>query len=102
MKKILYIGIPVVVVVLIAIIAVNHSNNSKVAYEDQNNGSVTTSGQKETFTKDSSIDSITASFDADADADARKASRESEDGEALQSDLQDYNSIQNYDYQNNY
>jgi D-mannonate dehydratase len=103
MKKIAYIGIPVVVVALIAIIAIGRSN-SKVAYQDQTHGedSTQTSQQTQTFTKDSSIDSIAASFNAGADADATTASSESEDGQALDSDLQNYNNIQNYDYQNNF
>ena len=104
MKKIAYIGIPIVVIVLIAVVALNRSN-TKVAYQGTDSGTITgeeqASSQGQTFTKDSSIDSIAASFDADADTDGTNASAESEDDQTMQQDLQNYNDLKTYDYENN-
>ncbi len=92
MKKSTSIGISIAVLALIVIVGVTRSNpHPKLPYN---------SVQTENFTKDSSVDSIVASFNADADTDATLASSESEDDQALQGDLQDYNDISTYSYEN--
>ena len=101
MKKIAYIGVPLLIVALIAIVAINkNSGDTQVTYQEpkKEQGQVV---NKAVIASDSSIDSILASFKSDADSDATIASSESEDDAALQAELQEYNNIKSTDYANN-
>ncbi|HWA31935.1 MAG TPA: hypothetical protein VG694_00570, partial [Candidatus Paceibacterota bacterium] len=104
MKKAVYIGVPIVAVLLIAVAVAHRSNKTpEVAMNSQETSSSEAPSAvlpQDKVTKDSSIDSIAASFAADADADASAADQSSEDQE-LESDLNNYNDLQTYGYENN-
>ena len=113
MKKIALIGVPIIVLALVAIVAIKKpSTDTKVAYQEPTSSEVTNQDTSSTgilnevtsqsnVSPDASVDSIIASFNAEADADATLASFESQDDTDLLTQLQDYNNIKTTDYENN-
>lgn len=95
-KKNLLVGVPIVIVAIIAIIFLTKTPKIETIANNvvpQENG--TTGPQMAEDT--SSIDSIVASFNKEADAEAAIAGSGNEDIAPLTAELQDYNNIKNYE-----
>jgi hypothetical protein len=102
MKKKLLIGVPVGLVALVVIFFATQSLDKAMPIAKnpivvpQINGNIL---DKKIVKEDDSIDSIIASFNEEAEDDAKVALSESEETTSLMVELQDYNNIKTYTYE---
>ncbi len=102
MKKKFLIGVPVGLVVLVVIFFATQSLDKAIPIVKnpivvpQINGNIL---DKKIVKEDDSIDSIITSFNKDAEDDAKVALSESEETTTLMVELQDYNNIKTYTYE---
>ncbi len=107
MKKIAYIGIPLAVIALVAVVAVKKNSpssgtNTKVTYQDTSSSQAkpVAGNTPSTSSSDTSLDDVVDRILADANADASAISSESNEGTSLQAELQEYNNLKTTDYEN--